>query len=178
MNVKVSYTEMRATATLAPNEELSLSLLERVVREVLIDPAGIWSVEVILSASMMNEHAEGLAALGFTNAGNLNEGNNTKIIMRKNLRQSSDGHAAAFDATRLAPTHLELTARRELSSKLDSHYSESAGRVADIERQAENLRTMRDDTVKTLFQSLDRRSAEILDRLKRLRRDPESAEVA
>ncbi len=177
MNIKVSYTEMRATATLAPNEELSLSLLERVVREVSLDPAGLWNVEVIISASMMNEHAEGLAALGFVNAGNLSDGNNTKIIMRKKLQQSGDGHAAAFDATRLPPTYLELQARQELAGKLDTEFGTDAvaSRVSAIERQVENLRTMRDDTAKTPFESLDRRSTEILDRLKRLQRGPESA---
>jgi hypothetical protein len=183
---------MKAEVTLDPGEELSIARLELAVHRIALDPVGLWNIELVIPAAQKTIHQVALDQMGFVPAGNLTSGTVTSIRMWKNLRRSGDGHAALTDynrvnaglstdttACRIAPSQEAMKAFREVSSKLDSQYGEaSTRRVAEIERQADEHRRMRDqppdDTAANLIKASEDYDAAV-ETLHRLQREQESA---
>jgi hypothetical protein len=193
MNICIDYPAMKAEVTLDTGEELSIARLDLTVHRIALDPVGVWNVELILPAVERNLHAEDLAQMGFVPAGNLTSGAVTSIRLRKSLRRSGDGHAAGGINGDLStglspvkePTQDERSAIGQLEARLAREHSGIADRVAVIERQAQELRRMREQPIEGPKQSPEianyiddkyrKDSGDILDRIKQLQRTPEVA---
>jgi hypothetical protein len=145
-----------ATVTLDREEELHLAGLDVMIQNVMLDPVGYWSVELVLEPRAMNNHVDALAKRGFVISGNVSIDN--VMFMRLKKRLSSPSFAdtprsvffnpdLATPAPTLAPSKEESQARSALSASLEIFYSESASnaRLAVIAAETVKFNSGRDE---------------------------------
>ncbi len=137
---KIDFAASAGVISLDTGEELNLHHLDVAVRHVFEASVGVLNIELILDAQAMNDFVDALAQRGFGLSGNVSEGNNTKIRMRKALRSSGDGRAAfnpeiTVTPTPIPPSDVENQAVAEIMSRYSD--AEVNARIQRLPRKPE-----------------------------------------